>query len=257
MNKNIERAFDHGKAFVAFVTCGDPDLDTTKKIIKALEKGGCDLIELGIPFSDPTAEGPVIQEANERALSNGCTTDDVFEMIKEVRKETSIPMVFMTYAKVVFHYGTEKFCQKMVDTDMSGIILPDVPYEEKDEFETICHQYGLDFIRMIAPTSHDRIQMIAEDAQGFLYCVSSLGVTGTRSKITTNVNEMVDIVRHVSDIPCGIGFGIATPEQAKKMTEKADAAIVGSAIIKIIAKYGKEAPNQVEAYVRSMVEAIR
>ena len=257
MNKNIERAFDHGKAFVAFVTCGDPDLDTTKKIIKALEKGGCDLIELGIPFSDPTAEGPVIQEANERALSNGCTTDDVFEMIKEVRKETSIPMVFMTYANVVFHYGTEKFCQKMVDTDMSGIILPDVPYEEKDEFETICHQYGLDFIRMIAPTSHDRIKMIANDAQGFLYCVSSLGVTGTRSKITTNVNEMVDIVRSVSDIPCGIGFGISTPEQAKKMTEKADAAIVGSAIIKIIAKYGKEAPDHVEAYVRSMVEAIR
>lgn len=257
MNKNIERAFDHGKAFVAFVTCGDPDLDTTKKIILALERAGCDLIELGIPFSDPTAEGPVIQEANERALSNGCTTDDVFEMIKEVRKETSIPMVFMTYANVVFHYGTEKFCQKMVDTDMSGMILPDVPYEEKDEFEAVCHQYGLDFIRMIAPTSHDRIQMIANDAQGFLYCVSSLGVTGTRSKITTNVNEMVDIVRSVSDIPCGIGFGISTPEQAKKMTEKADAAIVGSAIIKIIAKYGKEAPDHVEAYVRSMVEAIR
>ncbi len=257
MNKNIERAFDHGKAFVAFVTCGDPDLDTTKKIILALERAGCDLIELGIPFSDPTAEGPVIQEANERALSNGCTTDDVFEMIKEVRKETSIPMVFMTYANVVFHYGTDKFCQKMVDTDMSGMILPDVPYEEKDEFETVCHQYGLDFIRMIAPTSHDRIKMIANDAQGFLYCVSSLGVTGTRSKITTNVNEMVDIVRSVSDIPCGIGFGISTPEQAKKMTEKADAAIVGSAIIKIIAKYGKEAPDHVEAYVRSMVEAIR
>ncbi len=257
MNKNIERAFDHGKAFVAFVTCGDPDLDTTKKIILALERAGCDLIELGIPFSDPTAEGPVIQEANERALSNGCTTDDVFEMIMEVRKETYIPMVFMTYANVVFHYGTEKFCQKMVDTDMSGMILPDVPYEEKDEFETVCHQYGLDFIRMIAPTSHDRIKMIANDAQGFLYCVSSLGVTGTRSKITTNVNEMVDIVRSVSDIPCGIGFGISTPEQAKKMTEKADAAIVGSAIIKIIAKYGKEAPDHVEAYVRSMVEAIR
>lgn len=257
MNKNIERAFDHGKAFVAFVTCGDPDLDTTKKIILALERAGCDLIELGIPFSDPTAEGPVIQEANERALSNGCTTDDVFEMIKEVRKETSIPMVFMTYANVVFHYGTDKFCQKMIDANMSGMILPDVPYEEKDEFETVCHQYGLDFIRMIAPTSHDRIQMIANDAQGFLYCVSSLGVTGTRSKITTNVNEMVDIVRSVSDIPCGIGFGISTPEQAKKMTEKADAAIVGSAIIKIIAKYGKEAPDHVEAYVRSMVEAIR
>ena len=257
MNKNIERAFDHGKAFVAFVTCGDPDLYTTKKIILALERAGCDLIELGIPFSDPTAEGPVIQEANERALSNGCTTDDVFEMIKEVRKETSIPMVFMTYANVVFHYGTDKFCQKMIDANMSGMILPDVPYEEKDEFETVCHQYGLDFIRMIAPTSHDRIKMIANDAQGFLYCVSSLGVTGTRSKITTNVNEMVDIVRSVSDIPCGIGFGISTPEQAKKMTEKADAAIVGSAIIKIIAKYGKEAPDHVEAYVRSMVEAIR
>ena len=254
---NIKKAFENGKAFIAFVTCGDPYLETTAKVVRAAVENGADLIELGIPFSDPTAEGPVIQGANLRALRGGITTDKIFAFVKELRRDVKVPMVFMTYANVVFHYGTEKFCQKMVDTDMSGMILPDVPYEEKDEFETVCHQYGLDFIRMIAPTSHDRIQMIAKDAQGFLYCVSSLGVTGTRSKITTNVNEMVDIVRSVSDIPCGIGFGISTPEQAKKMTEKADAAIVGSAIIKIIAKYGKEAPDHVEAYVRSMVEAIR
>lgn len=257
MNKNLARAFDHGKAFVAFVTCGDPDLETTKKIILALEKGGCDLIELGIPFSDPTAEGPVIQAANSRALSKGCTTDKVFEMIAQVRKETSIPMVFMTYANMIFSYGIDKFCQKMVDLNMSGMILPDVPYEEKDEFETVCHKYNLDFIRMIAPTSHDRIKMIAKDAQGFLYCVSSLGVTGTRTKITTNVGEMIDTVRSVSDIPCGIGFGISTPEQAKTMSERADAVIVGSAIIKIIAKYGKEAPQHVEDYVRSMTQAFK
>ena len=214
-------------------------------------------LELGIPFSDPTAEGPVIQEANVRALSNGVTTDKVFEMINRIRKNTDVPMVFMTYANVVYSYGIEKFCQKMVEGNMSGMILPDVPFEEKKEFDTVCKEYGLDLISMIAPTSHQRIQTIAKEANGFIYCVSSLGVTGARSKITTDIGAMVDLVREVTNIPVAVGFGISTPEQAKKMASQSDGAIVGSAIIKIIEKYGKDAPEYVEAYVKEMVDATK
>ena len=257
MNKGIERAFSKGKAFIGFITSGDPDLETTEKIVYAMDQAGCDLIELGIPFSDPTAEGPVIQEANVRALSNGVTTDKVFEMVNRIRKNTDIPMVFMTYANVVYSYGIEKFCQKMVEGNMSGMILPDVPFEEKEEFDTVCKEYGLDLISMIAPTSHHRIQTIAKEANGFIYCVSSLGVTGVRSKITTDIGAMVDLVREVTDIPVAVGFGISTPEQAKKMASQSDGAIVGSAIIKIIEKHGKDAPQYVEAYVKEMVDAIK
>ncbi len=257
MNKGIERAFSKGKAFIGFITSGDPDLETTEKIVYAMDRAGCDLIELGIPFSDPTAEGPVIQEANVRALSNGVTTDKVFEMVNRIRKNTDIPMVFMTYANVVYSYGIEKFCQKMVEGNMSGMILPDVPFEEKEEFDTVCKEYGLDLISMIAPTSHQRIQTIAKEANGFIYCVSSLGVTGVRSKITTDIGAMVDLVREVTDVPVAVGFGISTPEQAKKMASQSDGAIVGSAIIKIIEKYGKDAPQYVEAYVKEMVDALK
>ena len=257
MNKGIEKAFSEGKAFIGFITSGDPDLETTEKIVYAMDKAGCDLIELGIPFSDPTAEGPVIQEANVRALSNGVTTDKVFEMVNRIRKNTDIPMVFMTYANVVYSYGIEKFCQKMVEGNISGMILPDVPFEEKEEFDTVCKEYGLDLISMIAPTSHQRIQTIAKEANGFIYCVSSLGVTGVRSKITTDIGAMVDLVREVTGVPVAVGFGISTPEQAKKMASQSDGAIVGSAIIKIIEKYGKDAPQYVEAYVKEMVDAIK
>ena len=257
MNKGIERTFSNGKTFIGFITSGDPDLETTEKIVYAMDKAGCDLIELGIPFSDPTAEGPVIQEANVRALSNGVTTDKVFAMINRIRKNTDIPMFFMTYANVVYSYGIEKFCQKMVEGHMSGMILPDVPFEEKEEFDTVCKEYGLDLISMIAPTSHQRIQTIAKEANGFIYCVSSLSVTGVRSKITTDIGAMVDLVREVTDIPVAVGFGISTPEQAKKMASQSDGAIVGNAIIKIIEKYGKDAPQYVEAYVKEMVDAIK
>lgn len=257
MNKGIERAFSKGKAFIGFITSGDPDLETTEKIVYAMDQAGCDLIELGIPFSDPTAEGPVIQEANVCALSNGVTTDKVFEMVNRIRKNTDIPMVFMTYANVVYSYGIEKFCSKMVEGNMSGMILPDVPFEEKEEFDTVCKEYGLDLISMIAPTSHQRIQTIAKEANGFIYCVSSLGVTGVRSKITTDIGAMVDLVREVTDVPVAVGFGISTPEQAKKMANQSDGAIVGSAIIKIIEKYGKDAPQYVEAYVKEMVDALK
>lgn len=257
MNKGIEKAFSKGKAFIAFVTSGDPDLETTEEIVYAMDRAGCSLVELGIPFSDPTAEGPVIQAANVRALSNGVTTDKIFAMVKKIRQKSDIPMVFMTYANVVYSYGIEKFCQKMVETQMSGMILPDVPYEEKAEFDVVCKKYGVDLISMIAPTSHQRIQRIVKEASGFIYCVSSLGVTGVRSTITTDIGAMVDLVRQVSDVPVAVGFGISTPEQAKKMANQSDGAIVGSAIVKIVEKYGKDAPKYVEEYVSQMVQALQ
>lgn len=253
----IRNAFAGGKAFIPFVTCGDPSLDVTEQLVYAMEKAGADLIELGIPFSDPTAEGPTIQEASERALKNGTTTDKIFEMVEKIRKNTDIPMVFMTYANVVFSYGAEKFIKKASELGMDGLILPDIPFEEKEEFEDLCTQYGLDLISLIAPTSHERIAMIAKEAKGFVYCVSSLGVTGVRSSITTDVGAMTSLVKKVSDIPCAIGFGISTPKQAADMAQKADGVIVGSAIVKLCGQYGKDCVPYVAEYVKSMKDAIR
>lgn len=253
---NIKKAFENGKAFIAFITCGDPDLETTKKVVLEACKNGADLIELGIPFSDPTAEGPVIQGANIRALAGGVTTDKVFDLVRELRKETDTPFVFMTYANVVFSYGSEKFISLCKETGVDGIILPDLPFEEKEEFSPVCDKYGVDLISLIAPTSENRISMIAKEAQGFIYIVSSLGVTGTRSEIKTDLDSIVKVIRENTDIPCAIGFGISTPEQAAKMAAVSDGAIVGSAIIKILEKYGKEAPKYVGEYVKSMKEAL-
>ena len=257
MNKRITEAFANGKAFIPFLTCGDPSLEVTEQLVYAMEEVGADLIELGIPFSDPTAEGPVIQEANVRAFAGGVTTDKVFSMVEKIRKNTKIPMVFMTYANVVFSYGTERFIKKAAEVGMDGLILPDVPFEEKEEFDVVCKQYGLDLISLIAPTSHDRIRMIAEKAQGFLYVVSSMGVTGVRSKIETDIAGMVKLVRESSDIPCAIGFGIATPEQARDMAAISDGAIVGSAIVKLVAQYGRDSIGPVADYVRSMKAAVK
>ncbi len=253
---NIKKAFENGKAFIAFITCGDPDLETTKKVVLEACKNGADLIELGIPFSDPTAEGPVIQGANIRALAGGVTTDKVVDLVRELRKETDTPFVFMTYANVVFSYGSEKFISLCKETGVDGIILPDLPFEEKEEFSPVCDKYGVDLISLIAPTSENRISMIAKEAQGFIYIVSSLGVTGTRSEIKTDLDSIVKVIRENTDIPCAIGFGISTPEQAAKMSAISDGAIVGSAIIKILEKYGKEAPKYVGEYVKSMKDAM-
>ncbi len=254
---NIRSAFENGKAFIAFITCGDPDLETTAKVVRAAAENGADLIELGIPFSDPTAEGPVIQGANLRALSGGVTTDKIFAFVKELRKDVKIPMVFMTYANVVFSYGAERFISACREIGIDGLILPDLPFEEKDEFLPVCRKYGVDLISLIAPTSENRIAMIAKEAEGFLYIVSSLGVTGTRSEIKTDLDSIVKVVRENTDTPCAIGFGISTPEQAAKMAGISDGAIVGSAIIKIIEKYGKDAAPYVGEYVRSMKDAIK
>lgn len=252
----IEEAFQKHKAFIAFITVGDPDLETTERVVHAAVENGADLIELGIPFSDPTAEGPVIMEADEVALKAGTTTDKVFELTKKLRETITVPMVYMTYANVVFSYGCEKFAQKAADAGIDGLILPDVPYEEKEEFTEVFDRYGLDLISMIAPTSEERIAMIAKEAKGFIYMVSSLGVTGTRSEITTDISAMTDLVKKNSEVPCAVGFGISTPEQAARMAELSDGAIVGSAIIKIIAKYGKEAAGPVGEYVKEMADAV-
>ena len=253
---NIAKAFDHGKAFIPFITCGDPDLDTTARTVRAMVQAGADLIELGIPFSDPTAEGPVIQAANQRALAGGVTTDRIFDMVRALRRELTVPMVFMTYANVVFSYGAERFVSTCRDIGMDGLILPDVPFEEKAEFAPLCRQYGLDFISLIAPTSQARIATIAKEADGFVYVVSSLGVTGVRAEITTDIGAMVRLVKATKNIPCAVGFGISTPEQAKTMSAAADGVIVGSAIVKLCAQYGKDCPGPVADYVRRMKEAI-
>ena len=253
---NIYKAFSDGKAFIPFITCGDPDLETTGAAIRAMEANGADLIELGIPFSDPTAEGPVIQGANLRALQGGVTTDKIFDFVRALRKDVKIPFVFMAYANVVFSYGADAFISACAELGIDGLILPDLPYEEKNEFLPICRKYGVDLISMIAPTSADRIAMIAKEAEGFLYIVSSLGVTGTRNEIKTDLASIVEVVRRNTKTPCAIGFGISTPEQAHKMAAIADGAIVGSAIIKLLERYGKDAPDKIGAYVKSMKDAL-
>lgn len=253
----IADAFKDGKAFIPFITCGDPDLETTAKLVRAAADSGADLIELGIPFSDPTAEGPVIQEANERALKAGTTTDKVFDLVRELRRDVTVPMVFMTYANVVFSYGTERFIDACVDVGIQGLILPDIPFEEKDEFDPACRAHGLELVSLIAPTSEDRIGRIAREASGFVYCVSSLGVTGVRSEITTDIAAMVRLVKQEKDIPCAVGFGISTPEQARQMAVQADGVIVGSAIMKLVAKHGQDAVPHVAEYVKRMKNAIR
>ncbi|WP_394918395.1 tryptophan synthase subunit alpha [uncultured Robinsoniella sp.] len=252
----IRKAFENGKAFIPFVTGGDPTLDVTEQLLYVMQDAGADLIEIGIPFSDPVAEGIVIQEANERALEAGCTTDKLFDMIYRARQKVTVPMVFLTYVNPIYTYGKEKFMKRCVECGMDGIIVPDLPYEEKEELSGVCEQYDVDLISLIAPTSHERIRMIAKEAKGFVYCVSSLGVTGVRSEIKTNIAEMTKMVKEETDVPCAVGFGISTPEQAAAMARVSDGAIVGSAIVKLVAKHGENAVSAVAQYVREMKEAV-
>ena len=250
-------ASPNGKAFIPFITAGDPTLDVTEKLVLTMAEAGADLIELGIPFSDPTAEGPVIQEANLRALRNRVTTDDVFAMVERVREKSDVPLVIMTYANVVYSYGIEKFAARQAELGMGGVILPDVPHEEKEEFDVPFSAAGLDVVSLIAPTSHDRIRSIAADAKGFVYIVSSLGVTGVRSQITTDIGAMVSLIREAnSHIPCAVGFGIAEPEQAARMAALSDGAIVGSAIVRMIGELGEGCVGPVTDYVSRMAAVV-
>ena len=257
MSKTIKNAFDHGKAFIAFITAGDPDLESTKRFILEMERAGADLIEIGIPFSDPIAEGIVIQEADIRALKAGTTTDRIFDMVAELRKETDMPLAFMGYLNPVFYYGYDRFFSRCRDVGVSGVIIPDLPYEEKGECSKVAASDGVDVVSLGAPTSKERIRTIASEAEGFLYVVSSMGVTGMRSEITTDIASMMHEIREASDVPAAIGFGINTPEQAAEMARLADGVIVGSAIVKIAAQYGTEAAPHIYEYVKKMKDAIR
>lgn len=252
----IENAFQGQKAFIPFVTGGDPTLDITEQLLYAMEEAGADLIEIGIPFSDPIAEGVVIQEANERALKAGFTADKLFDMIRRARQRVTVPMVFLTYLNPIYTYGKEKFMKRCEECGIDGIIVPDMPFEEKRELSDVCEKYGVDIISLIAPTSNERIRMIAGEAKGYIYCVSSLGVTGVRNEIKTDIAGMVKLVRETTEVPCAVGFGISTPEQARKMAELSDGAIVGSAIVKIIAEYGEDCVPHVTEYVRTMKGAL-
>ena len=248
----IYKAFENKKAFIAFLTAGDPDYEASLANFRAVIEAGADLIEVGIPFSDPIAEGPVIQEADIRALSNGMTTDKAFQLVSDLRKDYDIPIVFMTYANPVYHYGAERFFEKAAAAGADGIIIPDCPYEERHEFDDTAAKYGMDFISMIAPTSADRIKTIASGAKGFIYVVSSMGVTGVRSEINTDLNTIMSLIKEASDTPAAIGFGISKPEQAVTMSEISDGVIVGSAMVRIVAEYGKDAPQKLAEFVRSM-----
>ena len=253
----IKKAFEKDSAFIAFLTGGDPNIETTEKLIYAIEEAGADLIEIGIPFSDPVAEGIVIQSADERALAAGCTTDKLFEMVKKIRKNTDIALVFMTYLNPIIVYGKDKFLSNCQASGIDGVIVPDMPFEEKEELSEECKRHNVDLISMIAPTSHERVEKIASEATGFLYCVSSLGVTGVRSDIKSDAQEMIIHAKKFTSIPCAVGFGISTPEQVKKVSEYADGVIVGSAIVKIIAEYGTKSIDPVKKYIQEVVEALR
>ena len=255
MNK-VQQAFANGKAFIPFITAGDPSIEITEQLVLQMAEAGADLIEIGIPFSDPIAEGPVIQEADNRALATGVTTDDIFEMMRRIRTSCNVPIAFMTYINPIFTYGTERFMENCQEAGVDAVIVPDVPFEEKDELLPFCSKYDVTLVSMIAPTSKDRIRMIANEAEGFIYCVSSMGVTGVRKEIGSDVEEMIKLVKEVKDIPCAIGFGISTPQQAEKMAQFSDGVIVGSAIVKIVAQYGVDCVPHVVDYVRSMKKSI-
>ena len=252
----VTDVFSKGKAFIPFITAGDPHLSVTEELIPAMAKAGADLIEIGIPFSDPVAEGIVIQEADARALLAGTTTVKIFESVKRIRMKTSVPLAFMTYLNPIFVYGSERFIKNAAECGIDVLIVPDMPFEEKEELKPYCNQYGIDLISLIAPTSKERIKTIAAEAEGFVYCVSSMGVTGVRKEITTNLGDMISLVKETKNIPCAIGFGISTPEQAAEMSQYADGVIVGSAIVKLAARYGADCIEPICSYVREMKAAI-
>ena len=256
MNR-IQNAFKNEKAFIGFVTGGDPSIEKTKEFVLEMIKAGADLVEIGVPFSDPIAEGPVIQEANNRALAAGATVEKLFTLVSDLRKETQVPLVFLTYLNPVFHCGYENFFKRCAVSGLDGIIIPDLPFEEQPPVREAAVKHGIDLISLIAPTSQERIKEIAKNAAGFIYLVSSMGVTGVRSEITTDLAAITTAVKSVTEIPVAIGFGIHTPEQAAQMAKIAGGVIVGSAIVKIIAKHGTDSAPHIYRYVKEMKDAAR
>jgi len=254
--KRIRDAFDGKKAFIAYLMAGDPNLEKSAEYILAAQAGGADLIEIGIPFSDPVAEGPVIEAAAARALTQGTRLEDVLNMVAGIQDRVHIPLLLMTYCNPVFVYGYENFFARCAEVGVCGVIIPDLPFEEQAEAQIYARACDVEMVTLIAPTSQERVAQIAAEAEGFIYLVSSLGVTGVRSEITTDLAGIVmDIKRHTS-IPVAVGFGISTPEQAALYAQVTDGVIVGSAIVDIIAQHGENAAAHVQAYIASMKGAI-
>lgn len=242
------------KALITFVTAGDPDLATTEKLVLAMEKAGADIIELGVPYSDPIAEGPVIQAANVRALKTNVRLDDLFGLIKRLRGRTQIPLLFLLYYNSVLQYGPERFFLACKEAGLDGLIIPDLPFEERGELGDLPQRFGVDVITMISPVSEERIGRIAQNATGFLYCVSSLGVTGVRKDFTTDFADFFAKIRKHSSLPTAIGFGISTPEHVQALKGFADGLIIGSAIVKRVgeSKSAEEAVERVGGYVKEL-----
>ena len=254
---NFKEVFSK-KAFIGFITAGDPNIEATKRYINKMIEAGVSLIEIGIPFSDPIAEGEVITKADIRALASGTTTDKIFEMMADIRKtHPDFPFVFMTYLNPVFSYGYDNFFKKAQEVGMLGIIIPDMPIEEKNEASEIAKKYNQEVISLIAPTSENRIKKIAEKSNGFIYLVSSLGVTGVRSEFKTDLKSIVSEIKKCTDTPVAIGFGISNPEAVKNMCKIADGAIVGSAIVRIVEEYGDKADDYIFDFCKKMVEATK
>jgi len=252
MSDKIAEAFNGKKALIVFITGGDPDIKTTERLIIAMEEAGADIIEIGIPFSDPIAEGVVIQQADERALAGGTNTDSLFEMVKKIRRRVKIPLLFMTYINPVYRYGKERFMKNCQESGIDGIIVPDLPFEERDELKNECDKYDVTLISMIAPTTGDRVEKIAKEAKGFLYCVSSLGVTGIRMEINTNIADMIQRVKAVSQIPCAVGFGVSTPEHVRQIVKISDGVIVGSSIVRMVSEFGKDCIDPIKHFVSEL-----
>ncbi len=244
------------KALIPFVTAGDPDLETTERLVLEMFNNGADIIEIGVPFSDPVAEGKVIQAASLRSLKQGTNLNGIFAMVESLRQKTDKPLLLMMYVNTIFRFGTEKFFELCREKGIDGVIVPDLPYEEKAEIAPYAEKNGIISISLVAPTSHQRIANIASEAKGFLYCVSSTGVTGTRSKFTTNFDEFFGEIKKSCRVPAMVGFGISNPEQAAKMSGYCDGVIVGSAIVKIVAEYGKNSAQKVGEFVKSLKAAL-
>lgn len=244
-------------AFIGFLTAGDPDLETCKACILEMEKNGCDIIEVGIPFSDPAADGPLIQQASLRALKNGICTDDVMHMMQEVRKTVKIPIVYLLYYNQIHTYGIEKFLEACDKCGIDGLIIPDLPYEHQDEIRPFAKQYNIHIISLVTPMSAKRQIQIAKESEGFLYCVTSLGVTGERSSFQTDLKRFIEELNQYSDTPKALGFGISTVEQIREMREYADGIIVGSAIVRQIGKISESnmTASDVGAFVKTLADA--
>lgn len=252
---DLSRAFERGKALIAFLTAGDPTIEDSVRFVKTMEDAGADIIEIGVPFSDPVADGPVIMEADVRAMEHHIHLPQALEEARRIREVSAIPLVFLTYYNPVFSYGLERFFRDCAALGVGGVIIPDLPLEEQGEVRPFADQYGVDLIQLVAPTSRERIRTIAENATGFLYIVSSLGVTGMRDDFAREIGNTIAAAREVTDVPCAVGFGIHTPEQARRMAAVADGVITGSGVVDIIGRFGAEADEPLAAYIRGLKEA--